>query len=117
MLTIQILIVAFVLFALSRTVSRFREGSLTLAWLILWSAIWTAVAVAALLPQTTSWFARLIGVGRGVDAVIYLSIIALFYLVFRIFLRLQKIDHDITLVVREIGLKRSSLKPEKEEAS
>ncbi len=115
MLAIQILIVAFVLFALSRTVSRFREGSLTVAWLVLWSAVWIAVAVAALLPQATSWFARLIGVGRGVDAVIYLSIIALFYLVFRIFLRLQKIDHDITLVVREIGLKRSSLKTEKGE--
>ena len=116
MLAIQILIVAFVLFALSRTVSRFREGSLTAIWLILWSSIWLAVAVAALLPQTTSWFARLVGVGRGVDAVIYLSIIMLFYLVFRIFLRLQKIDHDITLVVREIGLRQSSGKPDKEEA-
>lgn len=117
MLTIQILIVAFVLFALSRTVSRFREGSLTVGWLILWSAIWVAVAVAALLPQTTTWFARLIGVGRGVDAVIYLSIIMLFYLVFRIFLRLQKIDHDITLVVRQIGLNRRSGKPEEKEAA
>jgi len=117
MLTIQIIIVAFTLFALSRTVSRFREGSLTVAWLVLWSAIWVAVAVAALLPQTTSWFARLIGVGRGVDAVIYLSIIVLFYLVFRVFLRLQKIDHDITLVVRELGLRRSSLKTGKEEGA
>jgi len=106
MLAFQIIIVAFVLFALSRVIARFREGSLTAGWLVLWSAVWVAVAVAAILPQTTSWFARLIGVGRGVDAVIYVSIIFLFYLVFRVFLRLQKIDHDITLVVRELALKR-----------
>lgn len=105
MLAIQILIVAFVVFALSRTIARFREGSLTAAWLVLWSAVWVAVAVAAILPQATSWFARLVGVGRGVDAVIYLSIIFLFYLVFRIFLRLQRLDHDITLIVRELGLR------------
>jgi len=108
MLAIQILIVAFVLFALSRTVVRYKEGSLTVGWLALWSAVWVAVAVAAALPQTTIWFARLIGVGRGVDAVIYVSIIFLFYLVFRVFLRLQKIDHDITLIVREMGLKKAA---------
>ena len=108
MLAIQILIVAFVIFALSRTVVRFREGTLTSGWLILWSAVWVAVAVAAILPQTTSWFARLLGVGRGVDAVIYLSIIVLFYLVFRVFLRLQRLDHDITLVVRELGMRKKA---------
>jgi len=117
MLAIQIIIVAFVLFALSRTVSRFREGSLPLRWLVLWSAVWSAVAVAVILPQTTSWFARMLGVGRGVDAVIYLSIIFLFYLVFRVFLRLQKIDHDITLVVRELGLMKSAGKAEKGEGT
>ncbi len=105
MLLIQIFIIAFVAFALWRTVGRFRAGELRRSSLVLWSLFWVALAVAGLLPQSTSWFASFIGVGRGVDAVIYLAIIVLFYLVFRIFLRLERIEHDITLVVREIGLR------------
>ncbi len=115
MTVIQIFIVAFVLFAVSRTVARFRDGSLSLAWLVFWCVLWTAAGVAALLPRTTEWFARLIGVGRGVDAVIYASIIFLFYLVFRIFLRLEKIEHDITLVVRKGALGKLAGEGDKDE--
>jgi len=104
MLLIQIFILAFVVFALWRTVGRFRAGELRRSALVLWSVFWVALAVGAMLPQSTSWFASMLGVGRGVDAVIYLAIIVLFYLVFRIFLRLERLEHDITLVVREMGL-------------
>jgi hypothetical protein len=115
MLLIQIFILAFVAFALWRTVGRFRAGELKLSALILWSLFWLALAVATVLPQSTSWLASVVGVGRGVDVVIYLAIIVLFYLVFRIFLRLEKIEHDITLVVRERGLRESGESGEKRE--
>jgi hypothetical protein len=105
MLLIQIFILAFVAFALWRTVGRFRSGELRLSSLLLWSVFWMALAVVTLLPQSTSWLASFVGVGRGVDVVIYLAIIILFYLMFRIFLRLEKIEHDITLIVREMGLR------------
>ncbi len=104
MTVVQVVIILFVLFAVWRTVAKFREGSLSAGWLVFWCVVWAAAGVAAVLPRTTEWFARLIGVGRGVDAVIYASIIFLFYLVFRIFLRLEKIEHDITLVVRKGAL-------------
>ncbi|MEA3248770.1 MAG: DUF2304 family protein [Patescibacteria group bacterium] len=105
MLLIQIFILGFVAFALWRTVGRFRAGELKRSALALWSVFWVALAVVTLLPHSTSWLASVVGVGRGVDVVIYLAIIVLFYLVFRIFLRLEKIEHDITLVVREMGLR------------
>ncbi|KPJ85898.1 hypothetical protein AMJ57_01445 [Parcubacteria bacterium SG8_24] len=105
MLLIQVFIVAFAVFAVSRAVVRFREGLLGLAWLVFWALVWVGVAVVVSLPQTTTWFASLVGVGRGVDAVIYVAIVFLFYLVFRIFLRLEKLEHDISLLVREFGLK------------
>ncbi len=69
------LIIAFAAFALVRTVGRFRAGELTRTALLLWGAFWVAVTVVTLLPDVTTWFARLIGVGRGVDAVIYFAII------------------------------------------
>jgi len=101
MLLVQIFIAAFAVFAISRTFVRFREGAIGRGWLVFWVLFWLAAGAAALLPKSTEWFARLLGVGRGVDAVIYVSIICLFYIVFRIFVRLEKIEHDITLLVRD----------------
>ncbi|MFH1047664.1 MAG: DUF2304 family protein [Patescibacteria group bacterium] len=107
MLLIQILIIAFAAFAVWRTIERFRDGGLGVLALVSWMIFWIVVSVAVALPQSTSWFASLVGVGRGVDAAIYISIVGLFYLMFRIFLRLEKIEHDITLLVREFGLRNS----------
>ncbi|HSD12258.1 MAG TPA: DUF2304 family protein [Patescibacteria group bacterium] len=101
---IQIILVATLAAALVLTWRRSRQGALSRLGAFLWSALWIAAAVVVLRPEVASFFANLVGVGRGVDAVLYVSIIALFYLVFRIFLRLDKLDRDITLLVRKVGL-------------
>ena len=109
-MVIQVLIIAFAAYAFARVIGKFRTGELTRMALLLWGAFWIAVTTVTLLPDVTTWFAQLIGVGRGVDAVIYFAIIFLYYFVFRIFLRLEKLDHDITLLVRKMSI------PEEDEA-
>jgi len=104
MTVIQILIVVFALFAISRTIWQFKKGALTIAWLLFWILFWLAAGTVALLPQTTDTVARLVGVGRGADAVIYLSLIALFYLVFRTYVKIEKTEHEITKLVRKLSL-------------
>jgi hypothetical protein len=120
MTAIQILIAAFVMFAVWRTVGRFREAELSWPWFILWLVMWIALGVGAVLPQTTEWFARMIGVGRGVDAVLYASVIFLFYLEFRLYLRQERLEHEISVLVRQIGLEdfrqREAARLEREEA-
>lgn len=108
MTSAQILIIAFAVFALSRVVARFREGAINKSSLALWSAIWVAAIIVAVAPQTTSWLASVVGVGRGSDAVVYGAILIISYLIFRMYLRLEKIEHDITLLVRHIGLSKGS---------
>jgi hypothetical protein len=90
--------------AMALTWLRVRQGVLTRVVALFWSILWAGAALIVLLPDLASDFASLVGVGRGADAVVYLSVIFLFYLVFRIFLRLDKIDRDITVLVRKIGL-------------
>lgn len=104
MLLIQILIVAFAVFALLRTLHQFRQGRLDRRWLAFWLAFWLLVVVVVMLPQTTEIAARLTGVGRGVDLVIYLSIILLFYLVFRLFVKIEEGERQLTRLVRQLAL-------------
>ncbi|MBI3559330.1 DUF2304 domain-containing protein, partial [Candidatus Gottesmanbacteria bacterium] len=56
-------------------------------------------------PGQTTKIANFLGIGRGVDLILYASIATLFYLVFRIYILMEDLRHQITEVVRKIALK------------
>jgi len=111
---IQILIIVFALFAIWRALSKFRAKELAVSWFVFWLFFWVAVGVVVLLPQTTEIVASWVGVGRGVDVAIYFSIVLLFYMVFRIFLKLHSIEASITKVVREESIREAKIPKEDE---
>lgn len=104
MTIIQFLLVVFALFAITKTFRQFKNGKLTLAFLFLWILFWAIVGVVVVLPQTTDTLARFVGVGRGVDAIMYVSIIALFYAVFRLLVRIEEVEREITKLVRTLAI-------------
>lgn len=104
-MVLQILFSIFVLFVLSRIVLRWREGIISLGEFFFWLFVWIVIGLVVLLPQSSAFLARLLGVGRGADAIVYISIILIFYAIFRIVVKLEFIEHEITLIVRENALK------------
>lgn len=111
---IQIFIVAFSIFALVRTFFQFRQGRLTRVWLAFWSAFWIIVALVGVLPKTTDIVARFAGVGRGADFVVYISLLIVFYLIFRLFIKIENLEREITLLVRKLALNKKEDKNEHE---
>lgn len=105
---IQGVIILFVLFALSRLILRFKDSSISVFELIAWGVFWAIVVVITLVPQITNYLANLVGVGRGVDVVVYISIILLFYGFFRMSVKLENIESDITKLVRKEALKKKT---------
>jgi len=103
---LQGFLLLFFLFALVRTIKQFRKHQMPVYWALLWVMVWLIAGVVVLLPQTTDIAARLVGVGRGVDVVIYLALVLLFYLVFRLYARQETIEREITKLVRNIALDR-----------
>ncbi len=113
MTVIQIFIIAIALYSVSRALVQFRRGSLTIAWLIFWILFWIAAGTVAVLPQTTDVVARFFGVGRGADFIIYLSLIVLFAFSFRMFVKLEHVEREITSLVRKLAIEEVE-KPNKE---
>lgn len=101
---IKYLILAFILFVLWRTVLRFKAKDITGRELGIWIIFWLVVSGATLVPQQTDVVAQFLGVERGADLLVYLSIIVLFFVVFKIIVKLEKIDRDVTKVVRKIAI-------------
>ncbi len=101
---IQLILILFILFAVTKVALRYKDKIISLQEFILWTIFWFMVGFVVILPETTSFVANLVGVGRGVDLVIYISILILFYIAFRILVRLDKIEKNITKIVRKMAL-------------
>jgi len=111
--TIQIVLLVFILFAISRVLLRVKEKVISLQTGFFWLLIWLAAFVGVILPGTTTKLASYFGVGRGVDVIVYLSLALLFYLVFRIYVMIEDIRHEITYLIRQLALSNSSRPPAK----
>jgi hypothetical protein len=104
-LPIQILLILFLVFAFTRVILRFKEASITPGTFLFWSAIWILALVGVVEPEFTTWVANKIGIGRGVDAIIYISLVILFYLVYRTNVHLENVRHEITELTRKAAFK------------
>src|SRR3990167_218391 len=101
----QILLSIFLLFAVSRVFLRFRGGSLSPLGFIFWTLLFSSAIVAVIFPSLTSDVARVLGVGRGADAILYTSVVILFYLVFRLYIYIKDLRQEITNLVSKLALK------------
>lgn len=95
----------FIIFALSRVYLQFKNRQLKLSGFVFWMLLFTTAVIGTILPDELTRFANALGIGRGVDFVIYASIALLFYLVFRLYVYLEEVRHEITDVVRKIALR------------
>jgi hypothetical protein len=101
---IQVLIIVFALFALSRAILRFRDNRLTVKELILWGAIWLLIIVSSIIPRLTNIISAFFGMGRGLDLAVYVSVILLFYLMFRLYVKTESLEKEVTLLVRKLAI-------------
>jgi len=105
LLPIQLILSLFLLFAVSRVYLRFKEGTINLGTFLFWIGIWILAFFSIFHPDFTSYWAQLLGVGRGADVLIYISIALLFYLIFRTNVMIENLREEISRLVREIALK------------
>jgi hypothetical protein len=101
---IQLLLLAFILFALVKVILKYRHGEMRRFQLLFWIVVWAGAAFIVNLPDTTTFLASLLGIGRGADLIIYVSFLIVFYLIFRIHLTLNRFEHEITQLVSKLAL-------------
>lgn len=92
---------------------RFKNKDISKREYALWVFFWLIVIIATLIPKNLDQVAQFVGVERGADLAIYLSIIVIFYLIFKILVHLDKIDREITQIVRKMALDKNETKDNK----
>ncbi len=104
---LQVIGIVFALFALSRAILRYKEKSIRTNEVFFWAIIWIGVICVALFPGIFVALSIVLGIGRGVDILLYFGMILLFYLLFRLYVKVEALQKDMTAVVREIAVKHA----------
>ena len=103
MTLVQLLVIIFIAFAGSRVILRFRDKAIGYGEFFFWSSIWALILLIVFQPSLADKTALFFGVQRGTDIMFFASIILMFYLLFRLYVKLDKLDRDITLLTENIS--------------
>jgi len=99
--------IVIILFFLSRTFWQKQKGELTKNEFIFWLAFWV---LALLLILNLKFLDRLFATwgfsSSAIQVLLYLAVTLLFYFIFRLRLRLQQIEKNITKIVEHLAINK-----------
>jgi hypothetical protein len=105
MIIAQVFLIVLVLLAMGHDILRYRQNRIDTRGFLLWLVLWIGAIIVILFPSSTMVVARSLGIGRGTDLVLYTSIILILYILFRVYVHLEKVDREITQIVRTLALR------------
>jgi hypothetical protein len=111
----QIIAIILGLVAILYSILRFRDGKMSLGMFLLWVIIWVIVIIISLYPNDTNYLASYTGIGRGLDFVLILGILISFYLIFKMYNKIETIEEELTDLIREIAIQNKNMGIEESE--
>jgi len=111
----QVIAIILGLIAILYSILLFRDGKMSLGMLLLWILIWVIVIIISLYPTDTNYLASYTGIGRGLDFVLILGILLSFYLIFKMYNKIENIEEELTDLIREIAIQNKKIGTEDDE--
>ncbi len=107
----QVIALIIVSFFLARLFWQKQKGQIKAGEFVFWLIFWLIAGFAIIfIKQIDNLVAGLGFSGSGIEVLIYLAVVVLFYLIFKIRIKLAKIEKDITNIVRGIAIKNKDNK-------
>ena len=106
MKTIQAVLGLIALVGIVSALVRYRAHRLSARAFWLWAGFWVAAGVLVFAPDLTTLLAHKLSVGRGADLTLYVGLLVGFYVIFRLYQRIENLERQITLLVREVALRK-----------
>lgn len=96
-------------------ISRYLKGKNSFFTVFLWSIFWIVVSLFAIFPNVSMTFARIFGITRGLDFIIILVFVILFYTILKLYFIVDKMQNDLNKIVKEVALNNEITLEEEEE--
>ena len=103
-MVIQIIATGIIVIILGQLIVKIIRDKTSLVRILLWLVFWGIALIVIWLPsRILDNLGEIFGVGRGIDVLVYLSVIFLFYNNLRINSKIEKLETNITKITREIA--------------
>ena len=96
-------------------VFRYLKGKNSIVTTVLWTLFWIIVAIFSLFPDLSNQFAKSVGITRGLDFIIILVFIILFYTVLRLYFIVDKMQNNLNTVVKQVAIQNEITLDDEEE--
>lgn len=101
----QFVFLVFIVASLYKVLIKIKSGQLNIRESFIWIFAWVLGAVIIFNPSLSVKISNLFGIGRGVDLVIYSSIIFLYYISYKVYLKIDNLQKKIKELSTKIALK------------
>ena len=101
-------IFAFILAAIvvSKSYVDFRNKVESLQVFLFWVFTWATIVIVALRPSVVDFMITSFGGGRtGLGTFFGMGLVFLFFLVYRMYVRVGRIEHNLTKTIQELALR------------
>jgi len=105
-MTLQIIVIAFIFFVISRTLFRYYKRQISHKLMLIWVFLWSTALFFVFFPGQTTHIAKIVGIGRGVDVIMYVAIVFLFYIASHLYLKIDMLDRNITELTMKLAHKK-----------
>jgi small membrane protein len=107
---IQFILVVVIIVIVARLIYRLKNKDINRVAFLGWLVIWLLAAGVVIFPELSSYLANRVGVTRGADLVLYIAVIVLFYLVFRLLMRIERLEKSITKLIQDLAISENKEK-------
>ncbi|MFA7702215.1 MAG: DUF2304 domain-containing protein, partial [Patescibacteria group bacterium] len=96
-----------IVFFLTRLINQKKKNQITKNESIFWFIFWILAALAVIFLKTIDKVVAALGFsGSGINFLLYIAVMILFYFIFKMRLKMVKIEKDITNITREVALRK-----------
>jgi len=102
---IRWILIGLALFFIIERLSRFIKTGQTFYKLFSTLFIWGAVLIISIFPDFAYFISEKLGMGKNLNTLIFFGFVVVFLIIFKILAAIEKIEKEITKIVREMGMK------------
>lgn len=106
----QLIALALIAIFIWRLADQKRRQKLGRNEFIFWLTFWLLGALAVIFIRQIDDFVTALGFSSGINLLLYLTVMFLFYLVLKLRLTIAKLDANLTEIARTVALRRDDTK-------
>ncbi len=92
--------------AISKSYVDFKARKESAQMFLLWTVTWVGIVLVALFPTIVDMLINVGGGSAGIGTFLGMALVFLFFLLYRLYVRIEVLEQKLTLTIQEMALRR-----------